>query len=142
VEKEPNRIRKVFHITGVPKVPRNARVDLLFSGPDLVVEKGKKTAVSVPLARIRQALLLSGERHYPGATYGAAVATFGVGSLLILRKRKVDMLILEYANERGGLVGMVFQMPSVDGARSKALLEGAGVGVEEPAAAAPPGPPK
>ena len=125
------RLPKVFHITGIPKTARNKRVDLTFTNSSLVVERGKKTLAAVDYRSVRRVQVLSGKRHYPGATYAAAVATMGFGGqFLILKKRKVDMLVFEYTNPRGGAVGMVFQVPRPDGGRCKEWLTRFGVAVE------------
>jgi hypothetical protein len=128
----------VFHEVGLPKVRRGQRVDLTFTSDSLVVDRKNKTVATVPYKNMRRVQLLSGVRHYPGATYAAAVATFGAGGFLILKKRKVDTIVLEYVNERGGAMGAVFQMAIPGGARTKRWLERFGVPVEEPAPPIPP----
>ncbi|MEW6209625.1 MAG: hypothetical protein AB1631_14755 [Acidobacteriota bacterium] len=125
-------VPKVFHIAGIPGVPRNSRGDLILTSGDLIFQQGKKQRVSVPLTRIKKALFVSGERHYERATYAAAVATFGIGAILITKKHKVDTFILDYTNERGGLMGMVLQTEIKDGSKCREWLSRFGVQVEEP----------
>jgi len=125
-------VRKVFHVAGIPGLRRNERGDLILKTLHLSFSKGKKEAVIIPYDRIRQAQLLSGERHYPKATYAAAVTTFGIGALLIMHKRQVDTLIMDYTNERGGLMGLVLQLPKGTGDQCKELLVSRGVKLVEP----------
>ena len=138
VEGKTLTVKGAFHEVGLPKVRRGQKVDLTFTADSLAVDRKDKTVATVPYKNMRRVQLLSGVRHYPGATYAAAVATFGAGAFLILKKRKVDTLVLEYVNERGGAMGAVFQMPIPEGARLKQWLERFGVPVEEPAPPAPP----
>jgi hypothetical protein len=126
-------VPKVFHIAGIPGLYRDARGDLILTANDLLFRQGKKQRVVVPLSRIRKALFISGERHYEKATYAAAVATFGIGGFLIMKKHKVDTFILDYTNERGGLMGMVLQIETKDGSKCRDWLKQFGVRVEEPA---------
>lgn len=126
-------LKKVFHITGAPGIPRNERLDLVLSTESLVLQRGaKKLVLSVPFSSIRRIQLLRGERHYPGATYAAAVAGGFAGALLILKKRKVDMIVVDYVNERGGAMGLVLQTPLFTGAQCRRWLEKSGLQVEEP----------
>ena len=130
------KFEKVFHVAGVPGTPRDARVDLALAAESFVVEaRETKLAWSVPYASIRRVRLLAGERRYPGATYAAALATQqfgGFGALLILAKHQVATLVIEYVNQRGGEMGIVFQLPRLQGSRCARLLEAHGVPVEEP----------
>lgn len=125
-------IKRTFHIAGVPGLRRNARCDLVLGPESISIKQGKRRRLELPIDRIRKAQLFSGERHYPGATYGAALATFGVGALLILKKHHVDTLVLDYANEAGGLMGLVIQVDKGHGAECREWLTKYGVTVEEP----------
>jgi hypothetical protein len=88
---------------------------------------------------VERAQLLVSERHYPEASYVAAVATpFGIGSLLILKKRQMDTLVMDFRSERGGLMGLVVQLPKGQGAVCKDFLAPRGLTLEEP----PPSPEK
>ena len=134
-ETEDPRFKKVFHIAGVPGAVGDARVDLTFAAARLVIEMNGTKFISVPYSRIRRVHVLSGERRYPNATYAAALATApvgGVGSLLILKTRKVDTLVVEYLTERGGAMGMVFQLSMPEGERCVRVLETLGIPVEQP----------
>jgi hypothetical protein len=136
--------KKVFHIVGVPGALRDGRMDLTLTAVSLVAEdRDTRLSFTVPYQNIRRVRLLPGERRYPGLTYAAAIATQsfgGVGSLLILVKRKVDTLVVEYVNQRGGEMGVVFQLPRLEGVRCRRLLETYGIQVEEPDPAPAPAP--
>ena len=79
---------KVFHIAGIPGLKRNARGDLVLTDRALTFRQGERQRLLLPYASIRRVQLLSGDRHYPKATYGAAVAGGVAGALLILKKHK------------------------------------------------------
>ncbi len=133
VETESLTIRKAFHGGGIPRLRLDQRVDLTFKPDSVLVMKGKNTVATVPFTRIRRVQLLSADRHYPGATYAAVLAAGYGGAFLILKKRKVDVLLVEYVNERGGQMGMILQMPKLDSARSRSWLERFNIQVEDPA---------
>ncbi|HTP85925.1 MAG TPA: hypothetical protein VMJ34_03215 [Bryobacteraceae bacterium] len=132
-ENEPN-LRRLFHLVGVPDVPRDARIDLE-EGADALIFRTKKVSYQVPFVRLRRVLLLRANRRYEGATYAAAVATFGVGGLLILKKHPVDTAVLDYVNERNGKMGIVVQMERAQGELFSDLLKRKGIPVNEPEAA-------
>lgn len=125
-------IPKVFHIAGIPGQRRNARVELVLTGKQLAFNQKKTSVLILPYERFRRVQLLRGERHYPEATYAVVLATGGIGSLLLLKKRKVDVLVIDFVNERGGQMGMVLQLPQGDGLKCKEWLAQFGVTVEEP----------
>lgn len=126
-------LEKIFHIAGIPGVKRNARGDLILSDHELIFQQKKKPTIVVPYERIQLVQLLSGARYYGKSTTAAAVASpFGVGALLILKKRKVDALVVDFVNERGGRVGMVLQVPLGQGAPCQQWLERFGVVAKEP----------
>lgn len=131
-------VPKTFHIAGVPGLKRDARVDLTLTADALILTQGKKTRLTIPFERIRRVTQLYGEREYPKTAYVATVATFGVGSLLLLKKRKMDTLVVDFSNERGGLMGAVLQLPQGQGDSCKEWLFRHNVRVEdfEPAAEA------
>ena len=129
-------VEKVFHIAGIPGVSRNTRLTLVLTDREFIFRKGKKETFRLPYERVQRGQLMSGERHYPEATYAAAVATpFGVGALLILKKRQMDTLVLDFLSERGGKMGMVIQLPKGQGAVCKEGLGRHGLNLEEPAPA-------
>jgi hypothetical protein len=84
-------VPKIFHIVGVPDLSCNARVDLYLTPSELILLQGRKKRLIIPYGRIRRVVQLSGERNYPKATYAAAISTFGVGALLILRKPRSSL---------------------------------------------------
>ncbi len=132
VEKEHIGYENLFHLVGVPGLRRDQRVDLIPTTDGLLF-KTKKVEYHVPFERTRQIFLFRADRRYEGMTYAAAIVTpFAIGSLLILKKHPVDTVVLDYVNERGGLMGIVIQMERVQGEALKTLLKGYGVSVVEP----------
>ena len=131
-------VPKVFHIAGIPGQRRNARITLVLNDKKLVCEKKGVSVLEVPYDRFRQAQLVSGARDYPEATYAAAVATFGIGGLLIAKKRKMDVLVVDFVNERGGRMGLVLQLPLGQGPACKEWLAQRRISVEEPGPAPAP----
>jgi len=134
VEPAQPGLQKLFHLVGVPGLRRDQRVNLAFDADGLSFQ-ASKVQYQVPYARIHQVLLLNSDRRYEGRTYAAALATYGVGALLILKKHHVDTVVLDYVNERGGKMGIVLQMETSQGEVFKNLLESRNVSVEEPEAA-------
>ncbi len=131
-EKEQIGYRNIFHLVGVPGLRRDQRVNLIPSKDGLLF-KTKNVEYRVPFARTKQIILFRADRRYEGRTYAAAVATpFAIGSLLILKKHPVDTVVLDYVNERGGMMGIVVQMERDQGAALKHELQGYGVTVMEP----------
>lgn len=131
----PVVVEKAFHVVGVPALKRNARVTLTLTDRELTLQpRGRRAAVTIPYSRVQKVVFLSGERHY-GKTMIPAVAAFGAaGSLVMLIKRKVDTLVVDYRNERGGLMGMVVQMPLRQGNVCRDWFVQFEVPVEEPEA--------
>jgi len=123
--------QKLFHLVGIPGLRRDERVDLATNSDGLSFQT-KKVKYQVPYARIHQVLLLRADRRYEGRTYAATLATYGIGSLFILKKHHVDTVVLDYVNERGGKMGIVIQMETSQGDQFKNLLNGRGVPIVEP----------
>lgn len=123
--------QKLFHLAGVPGLRRDDRVNLVLN-PDGLVFQTKKVRYQVPYARIHQILLLHADRRYEGGTYLAALATYGVGSLFILKKHHVDTVVLDYSNEHGGKMGIVVQMDPDQADIFKELMKTHGTPIEEP----------
>jgi hypothetical protein len=122
----------VFHILGVPGVKRNRRVDLDLSAQSLIVRQGSQDRLSIPFTRLRRLEVLRGKRTYAKATY-AAVLGMGVGGLLVLNKNKrVDTLVFDFVNERGGEMGLILQVPEGKGADCIQWLRRYGIAAEEP----------
>lgn len=122
-----------FHMAGIPKVSRGARGDLILTDREMVFRQGSKDRLVLPYERVRQVQMLSGARNYEGTTYGMAVAFGFPGALMILKKHKVDILIVDYLNERGGRMGLVMQVELKHGSTCRDWLTRFGVTVEEPA---------
>lgn len=127
---EPS-LHNLFHLVGIPGLHRDERVDLI-PGADALHFKTKRVQYQVPYARIHQVLVLRADRRYEGRTYAAAVATFGVGGLLILKKHHVDTVVLDYVNERGGKMGIVVQMERTESEQLKEILTSHTVSIVEP----------
>src|SRR5580704_4090315 len=130
VAPEQPGFQKLFHLVGVPGLRRDERVNLSPDADGLSFQT-RKVQYHVPYARIHQVLMLQADRRYEGRTYAAALATEGIGSLLILKKHHVDTAVLDYVNERGGKMGIVIQMEPSQGDQFKALLKSRGVLVVE-----------
>jgi hypothetical protein len=133
IEQTPDQmlLPNVFHIVGVPGVKRNGRVDLDLSSQSLVVRQGGVERLSIPFGRLRRLQVLNGKRSYAKATY-AAVLGAGLGGLLVLRKSKrVDTLVFDFVNERGGEMGLVLQVPEGKGADCIEWLRRYGIAAEE-----------
>jgi len=124
---------KSFHMAGIPRVARGARGDLILTDREMVFRQGSKDRLVLPYERMRYVQMLSGARNYEGTTYGMAVAFGFPGALMILKKHKVDILIVDYLNERGGRMGLVMQVELRHGSTCKDWLTRFGVTVEEPA---------
>jgi hypothetical protein len=123
--------QKLFHLVGIPGLRRDQRVNLVPDTDGLLFQTSK-VQYRVPYARIHQVLVFPADRRYEGRTYAAALATYGVGSLLILKKHHVDTVVVDYVNERGGKMGIVLQMETSQGEQLSSLLKNHGVSVVEP----------
>lgn len=130
-EGEQPGLQKLFHLVGIPGLRRDERVNLTLTSDGLLFQT-RKVRYQVPYTRIHQVLLLAADRRYEGRTYAAAVATYGIGALLILKKHHVDTVVLDYVNERGGKMGIVLQMETSQGEQFRNLLQSRGVPVVEP----------
>ena len=91
-----------------------------------------KVRYEVPYARIHQVLLLRADRRYEATTYATAVATFGAGALLILKKHHVETVVLDYVNDRGGKMGIVIEMEPSQDKQFRDLLTRKSIPVVEP----------
>jgi hypothetical protein len=126
-------LEKLFHLVGIPGLRRDERVDLTLDAEGLSFQT-KKAQYQVPYARLRHVLMLSSDRRYEGRTYAAALATYGVGALLILKKHHVETVVLDYVNEREGKMGIVLQMEISQGEVFRNQLKSRGVSIDEPEA--------
>jgi len=131
IESAQPGLEKLFHLAGIPGLRRDERVNLSLT-PDGLLFETKKVHYQVPYVQIHQILVLQADRRYEGRTYAAAVATYGIGSLLILKKHHVDTVVLDYVNERGGKMGIVVQMEVSQGEHFKDLLKGRNLPLVEP----------
>jgi hypothetical protein len=121
----------LFHLVGLPGLGHDERVNLTSNAEGLLFHT-KKVQYQVAYGRIHQVVLFPADRRYEGRTYAAAVATYGLGSLLILKKHHVDTVVVDYVNERGGKMGIVLQMETTQEAPLKELLRSRGVSIIEP----------
>ena len=126
---------RVFHVTGLPGVKRDQRLDISVATDELIFER-TGNLFRVPYARITQIVLLDATRNYEKTTAAFALATAGfgipVGSLLILKKHKVDTVVVDYENERRGRMGLVVQMEKGKGREMADMLRIHGVSVVDP----------
>jgi hypothetical protein len=132
-QSEVLKLRKIFHIAGIPGIRRNARGDMTLSTRTLVYWRNDKESVIVPYERIHRIQLQPTSREYAKTTYALVLAAGAPGALMLLKKRKMDAFSVDFDNERGGRMAMVLQVPRGDGARCKQWLSRFGVRVEEPA---------
>lgn len=131
-------ISKVFHVAGIPKVSRNTRGYLVFTQNEMIFHRGKRELVRVPFQKLRRGQLLAGGRDNAGAAVALAAVTYGIGGLAMAVQSKVDVLVFDYTNENGGLMGLALQVPKDQGKRCREWLARFGVTVEEPPAATTP----
>ena len=126
---------KVVHLAGISGVARNVSGELRLNDGELVFQRRKTSEALVPYARVDHVELLSSRRErYGDAAVGAAVATpFGLGGLLMTAGKDVELVIVHYRNDGGGLRGLVMQLPNGGGARLRERLTACGVRVDEPA---------
>jgi hypothetical protein len=126
-------LEKLFHLVGIPGLRRDERVNLSLDSEGFSFQT-KTVQYQVPYARVRHVLMLSADRRYEGRTYAAALATYGIGTLLILKKHHVDTVVLDYVNERGGKMGIVVQMETAQGEVFRDELKSRGMSIDEPEA--------
>lgn len=130
-------LSKAFHITGISGVKRNGRGDLIFTGSSVIFLQDKVQKLILPYERLRRVQLMRAERHYGKSGVAAGAASPIAGMIVMLKKRKVDTLVFDFTNEKGGLMGAVLQVDDKDGERCKEWLERFGVKVEEPPSSSP-----
>lgn len=125
-------LQNAFHIVGIPKLQRNARVDLTLGARSLLVRQGAKERISLPYARLRSVEVVDGTRTYGKATY-AAVMTAGVAGALLLPKRQhVSTLVIDFLNQRRGQRGLILQVPLGQGAACRDCFRRPGAAVVGP----------
>jgi hypothetical protein len=126
------RIPDVFHVVGFSGLARDEKLTLVLDDTGLSYQKDKRSAV-VPYERVRHAEILSSERVKGGfydAPPGAGAEVAMISNLLIAnKKRKTDMLVVDFVNERGGRMGLVLQLPRGQGVACGGWLARHGVAV-------------
>lgn len=126
-----------FHIAGMEGIKRGQRINVSLTTDDFVLES-QKTSLHVPYARIRQTLILHAARNYEKSTVAAAAASgalgIPIGGLLILKKHKVDTIVIDYENDRHGRQGLVIQMERGMGQELRNRMRLYGVAVVDPPA--------
>lgn len=125
-------LRRIFHIAGIPGVKRNGRGDLVLSTRSLAFWKDDREVLVVPYARIQRVHFAPANREYAKATYAAVLAAGAPGALLLLKKRYVDALAIDFENERGGRMSAVIQVSRGDGSRCGEWLAHYGIKMEGP----------
>jgi len=126
-------LEKLFHLVGIPGLRRDERVNLTLDSDGFSFQT-QSVQYQVPYARVRHVLMLSADRRYEGRTYAAALATYGIGTLLILKKHHVETVVLDYVNERGGKMGIVLQMETAQGEVFRDQLKSRGLSIDGPEA--------
>jgi len=126
---------RAFHLAGLSHTKRGQRVDVTVGTEEFVVEHAAES-LHVPFARTRRVVILEAARHYDKTTAVAAGATgaLGVplGALLILKKHRVDTVVVSYTNNRGGELGLVLQMEKGKGLEFGNMLKTHGIVVVDP----------
>ena len=125
-------LRHAFHIAGIPGIKRNGRGDLVLSTRTLSFFKDDREALVVPYTKIQHVHVAPADREYAKATYAAVLAAGAPGALLLLKKRHVDALAIDFENERGGRMSAVIQVSKGDGMRCSEWLARYGIKVEGP----------
>jgi hypothetical protein len=130
-------VPNAFHIAGMEGIKRGQRVNVSLTTEDFVLEN-QETSMHVPYARIRQVLILHAARTYEKSTLAAAAASGAIGvpigGLLILKKHKVDTIVIDYENDRHGRQGLVVQMERGMGQELGNRMRLYGVAVVDPPA--------
>jgi len=108
----PFTVRDGFHMVGIPTLKRNNRCHLSITTRYVFFSTNSRNAFyKIPIDRVERVQMIAAERVYAKATY-AAVLAFGIpGALMLTKKRKVDALVIDYRNERGGAMRVVVQVP-------------------------------
>ncbi len=132
---------KVTHVLGFQDIRRTAAgtLDADASGLHWV---SKGTKADVPLAQIQDVFTADDSRRALRGTVGtiSMFAPYESGRFLSLFRTKIDVLTLQYKDEKGGVHGAIFEVPQGQAAGLKKKLVDLGVHtsvpVEEPKAPA------
>ena len=123
-----------FHVTGIPGVKRGQKIDITLATDKLVFEHNG-VIHEVSYARIGRVLLLPAARNYEKTMPRGKIAVGG--AVFLLKKNKVDTVVVDYENERGGRMGLVVQMESGKGAQIGEMLRNRAVMVDDLQSAGP-----
>jgi hypothetical protein len=107
----PFVVRDGFHVIGIPSLRRNSKVHLSVSTKYIFFSTDDRRLYKIPIDRIDRVEMVGAERYYAKTTYGLVVAFGPAGALMLAKKRKVDSLIIDYRNEKGGWMKLVMQVP-------------------------------
>jgi hypothetical protein len=108
---EPVAIKDAFHIVGIPAMKRNKKFDLEVTTRDMIFSEGGKRVYRIPFERMERVQMNPTKREYAKATYAAVLVLGAPGAAVLAIKKDVDALIINYRNEKGGLMEMVIQVP-------------------------------
>jgi hypothetical protein len=131
---EPYAVKDAFHIVGISALRRNNKFDLSVTSKDMQFFSKDKRVYRIPFERTLRVQMISAERYYAKATYAAVLAAGAIGALMLAKKRKVDALVIDYENEKGGLMQMVIQVPKGMGTPCLDRLAHGGVAIGPPEA--------
>src|SRR5665213_1641849 len=122
-----------FHVAGLPVLKSETRINVTARADSLEFER-KHYKYSIPYAAIGRLQVFSTERHFEASSAGLfATGTLApAGYLLILAKKKADVLVIDFQDERGGQEGVVFHVERGQGTLFADLMRMHGVKVEFP----------
>ncbi len=106
-------VPNVVQILGLETIKQNAKGTLTVDGNTLDFTAGKQKA-DVPIASILDVFTQEDTARAIGGTVGTLTmfAPYEGGRFLSLFRKKIDMLTVEYRDDKGGLHGVVFTLPA------------------------------
>lgn len=106
-------VPNVVQILGLENVKENAKGTLTVQGSTLDFTAGRQKA-DVPIPSILDVFTQEDTARAVGGTVGTLTmfAPYEGGRFLSLFRKKIDMLTVEYRDDKGGLHGVVFTLPA------------------------------
>jgi hypothetical protein len=129
---EPVFVKDAFHIVGIPALRRNKKFDLSITTKEMVFMEDGRRVYEIPFEHIQRVQMNLEKRDYAKTTYVAVLALGAPGALVLAYKRTVDALVINYKNERGGIMEMVIQVSKGMGTPCLARLALGGIAVGPP----------
>jgi len=121
---------RVTHLLGLENTKNNCNGILSIQDSALLFQQRGKPSAKIEIASVRD-VFVGGESKQVGGLpmkFGKAAAPYGGGRVVSLfAHKKYDSLTVEYADEDGGIHGMVFQLKKGEGERVRQELVGRGV---------------